>query len=63
MQGIDTNAGKIGDVIIDVDGKPVRKLSDLTDALQDIKLPGKVELTVQRNGAERKVPVNVVSIS
>jgi 2-alkenal reductase len=63
LQGIDTSAGTIGDVIVDVDGKPVRKLSDLTDALQQIKLPGKVELTVERNGSERKVPVDVVSMS
>jgi S1-C subfamily serine protease len=38
LQVIDTNAGKIGDVIVDVDGKQVRKLSDLTDALQQ-RLP------------------------
>ena len=33
LRGVDPNAGAIGDVIVEVNGKPVRRLADLTDHL------------------------------
>lgn len=56
-------AGTVGDVIVAMDGKPVRRLSDLTDALAGVKVPGRVQLTVQRGGSSRTVSVNVVDMS
>ena len=63
LKGIDANAGTVGDVIVAVDGKPVHRLSDLTEALADVKVPGQVQLTVQRGGSSRTVSVNVVDMS
>jgi 2-alkenal reductase len=57
------NAGAIGDVIVEANGKPVRRLSDLTDVLERIKVDGSVALTVLRDGARRNVSVNVVDVS
>jgi 2-alkenal reductase len=62
LHGVDANTGRLGDVITSVDGQPVRKLSDLTRALEKLQMPGKVQLGVVRGGAERKVSIDVVDI-
>jgi 2-alkenal reductase len=62
LHGVDPNTGRLGDVITSVDSQPVRKLSDLTRALEKVQMPGKVQLTVMRGGAERKVSIDVVDI-
>lgn len=63
LQGVDAAAGVIGDVIVAVDGKPVRRLSDLTDALEGTRLPGKVQLTVERAGSRRTISLAVVDVN
>jgi 2-alkenal reductase len=63
LQGINPNVGTTGDVIIAVDDKPVRRLSDLTDALEQVRVPGKVKLTLERGGSRRTVSVDVVDVS
>jgi S1-C subfamily serine protease len=60
---VDENAGTVGDVIVAVDGKPVRRLSDLTDVLERIQLPGKVQLTLERAGSKRTISLDVVDVS
>jgi len=63
LRGVDPNSGTLGDVIVAVDGQPVQRLSDLTDMLERTKLPGKVQLSVERNGTQRTVSVDVVDVS
>jgi 2-alkenal reductase len=63
LQGVDLSSGVLGDVIVEVDGRAVRRLSDLTDALEKINVNGTASLTVLRDGAKRSVRVNVVDIS
>ena len=63
LKGIDADAGTVGDVIVAVDGVPVRRLSDLIDQLERVRVPGKVQLTVQRGGASRTIPVEIVDMS
>ena len=60
--GMDQIPGSLGDVIVAVDGKPVRHLAELTSGLEAVGVGGRVELTVQRNGRERDVTVQVVDI-
>ena len=62
LRGVDPNAGTVGDVIVAVEGQPVRRLSDLTDVLERTKVPGKVQLTVERSGSQRTISVDVVDI-
>lgn len=62
IRGVNEADSTIGDVIVAIDDKPVRKLSDLTDALERIPLPGKARITVQSAGSSRTVPVDVVDI-
>ena len=63
LSGVDAASGTIGDIIVAVNGRTVRKLSDLTDALERVAVPGRVELTVERGGAQRTIPIEVVDIS
>jgi len=63
LQGVNLQAGTVGDVIVEVDGKPVRRLSDLTDAIEEIGVGKKVEITAVRDGRRRKVQTEITDIS
>jgi S1-C subfamily serine protease len=63
LKGVHAANGRIGDVIVAVDGTQVRRLSDLTAALERVRLPGKVQVTVERDGSQRTIPVDVVDMS
>jgi 2-alkenal reductase len=62
LVGINTSDETIGDVVDEVDGKPVRDVSDLTDELAKVGVGGTVHLKVLRNGQTRNVDVKVVDI-
>ena len=53
----------VADVIVVVDGKPVRRLSDLTDAIEEIGVGKKVEITAVRDGRHRKVQAEITDVS
>jgi S1-C subfamily serine protease len=63
LQGVNEAAGTIGDVIVAVDGKPVRRLADLTDLLERVQVPGRVQVTIERGGSQRTIPIDVVDMS
>jgi len=63
LRGVNRATGEPGDVIVAVEGKPVRRLSDLTDELERIRTPGKVNITVDRNGHKQTMNIDVVDIS
>jgi 2-alkenal reductase len=62
IRGVDMSTGQLGDVISEVDGKPVRRLSDLTDQLEQIGAGKSVKLTLKRGSDTREVNVDVVDI-
>jgi 2-alkenal reductase len=62
LAGFDRRAGTIGDVIVAADGKPVRHLSDLTDALEARGVGATMALTTSRGGSERRVEVTIADI-
>jgi 2-alkenal reductase len=62
LRGVNIARGTLGDVIVAVQNKPVRRLADLTEILERLKLPTTVELTVQRGSERRQVTVEVVDI-
>jgi 2-alkenal reductase len=63
LQGINTTTGQLGDVITQVDGKPVDTVADLAADLDEIGVGHPAKLTVERNGSTRKVDVTVEDIS
>jgi len=62
LRGMDTKTGKPGDVIVGVNGKPVRRLADLTQELERVGVGKRVSLAVQRDGRESAVEVDVTDI-
>ena len=62
IRGVNQADGTVGDVIVGINGKPVRKLSDLTDVLDRVPLPGTVQITLQRGGSQRTNSVEVVDM-
>jgi S1-C subfamily serine protease len=63
LRGVEPASGTIGDVIVAANGRPVRRLADLTDILERIPVPGKVEVTVERLGSRRTIALDVVDVA
>jgi len=63
LQGVNTANGTVGDVIVAANGKPVRRLADLSDQLDQTGVGNSVELSVQRQGRTRAVRVQVADVS
>lgn len=59
LNATDPRRGVMGDVIVEAEGRPVRRLADLTNTLDRVGVGGQVNLVVRRgNGTERiSVPV------
>jgi S1-C subfamily serine protease len=62
LRGVDLRSDTIGDVIVAVNGKQVRRLSDFTDMIEQAGVGKTVRLTVNRQGQTRDVDVQVVDI-
>ncbi len=62
LHGAESNSGRLADVIVAVNGKPVHRLPDLTDELERAGVGKRVTLQVKRDGQERSVDVDVVDI-
>ncbi len=63
LRGVDPRTNALGDVITAVNGKQVRRLSDLTDEIEQVGIGHDVHLTVSRQGQTREVDVQIVDIS
>jgi S1-C subfamily serine protease len=63
LQGVDTSNGRLGDVITEVNGKAVQRVSDLTDLIEQIGVGNSIEMTVLRDGQKRKVQIDIADIS
>jgi 2-alkenal reductase len=62
LRGIDTRTKQLGDVIVGVDGNPVRRLPDLTGELERVGVGKRVNLKVKNGAQERAVEVDVTDI-
>ncbi len=62
LRGIDPRTKKPGDIIVGINGKPVRGLADLIQELERVGVGKRVTVTVQRDGREVPVEVEVTDI-
>ena len=62
LVGIDASSGMIGDIIVEADGRPVRRLTDLTEQLERAGVGGEVTLDVERRGDRRDLRVEIIDI-
>ncbi|WP_314951696.1 S1C family serine protease [Bradyrhizobium cosmicum] len=62
IRGVNMSTGAVGDIITAAEGKPVRRLADLTDALEQAGAGKTVRLTVKRGSESRDVNVGIIDI-
>jgi 2-alkenal reductase len=62
LKGIDQETGRLGDVITAVDDRPVRRLPDLTDRLEEVGVGKPVTLALLRGGSMKTVKVEVADL-
>jgi 2-alkenal reductase len=62
LRGVDLSSGTLGDVIVGANGKPVRRMADLTDQLEAVGVNRMISLSIQRGGGTTMVDVPVVDI-
>jgi S1-C subfamily serine protease len=63
IRGVDFSTGDVGDIVTAVDGKPVHRLSDLTDQIEQVGVGKTVRLSLKRGSDRRDVEVAVVDIN
>ncbi len=62
VRGVDMNTGTLGDVIVAINDKPVRHLSDFTDEIERVGAGKTVNLTLMRDGRRRTIELQIVDI-
>ena len=62
LRSTDPARGILGDIIIAAEGRPVRRLADLTNTLDRLGVGGRVALTVQRGDGTTNVTVPIEDI-
>ena len=60
--GVDRSTQTLGDVIVAVDGTPIRTPGELSSRLEKVGVGRKATLTVERGGQTRTVTVDVIDI-
>lgn len=63
LRGTDPRGGVLGDVIMQAEGEPVRRLADLTNTLDRLGVGGAVNLTIRRGDRTVQVSVPITDIS
>ncbi len=61
LRSVDSR-GLLGDVIVSVNGKPVQRLSDLTNEIDEIGIGHDVSLGILRNGRSETVTVTIADV-
>jgi S1-C subfamily serine protease len=62
IRGVDLGSGALGDVIVQADGKPVHRLSDLTDQIEQAGAGKTIRLSLKRGSQTRDINIDIVDI-
>jgi S1-C subfamily serine protease len=62
IRGVDFGSGAIGDVIVQADGKPVHRLSDLTDQIEQVGAGKSIRISLKRGSQTRDINIDIVDI-
>ena len=54
---------ELGDVIVGVNGKPVHRLTDLTNELELVGVGKSVDIALNRGGSKTSLTVNVTDVT
>src|SRR5437868_7033367 len=62
IRGVDFSSGALGDVIVQADGKPVHRLSDLTDQIEQVGAGKSIRISLKRGSQTRDINIDIVDI-
>jgi S1-C subfamily serine protease len=62
IRGVDLSSGALGDVIVQADGKPVHRLSDLTDQIEQAGAGKSIRINLKRGSQTRDINIEIVDI-
>lgn len=62
IRGVDLGSGALGDVIVQADGKPVHRLSDLTDQIEQAGAGKSIRIGLKRGSQTRDINIDIVDI-
>ncbi|NOJ44498.1 S1C family serine protease [Bradyrhizobium australiense] len=62
IRGVDFSSGALGDVIVQADGKPVHRLSDLTDQIEQVGAGKSIRISLRRGSQTRDINIDIVDI-
>jgi 2-alkenal reductase len=62
LEGIKTLSEPIGDVVVAANGKPIRRLSDLNNQLDQVGIGNQVDLSIERKGSKTSVSLKVTDM-
>ena len=63
IRGVNQQTGALGDVIVSAGDKPVRRLADLTDEIDQVGVGQQITLALNRGGSRTSVTLDIVDIS
>jgi 2-alkenal reductase len=63
LRGINLTNGELGDIIVAVDDKPVRRLAEFSDRVDQIGVGKTVQLTLNRRGSRATVAVEIADVT
>jgi 2-alkenal reductase len=62
LRGVNPTTGALGDVIVAVNERQVRRLADLTDEIEQVGVGKTVNLTLNRGGSQTSITVEITDI-
>ncbi len=62
IRGVDFGSGALGDVIVQAEGKPVHRLSDLTDQIEQVGAGKSIRISLKRGSQTRDINIDIVDI-
>jgi S1-C subfamily serine protease len=62
IRGVDLSSGALGDVIVQADGKPVHRLTDLTDQIEQVGAGKSIRIGLKRGPQTRDITIDIVDI-
>jgi 2-alkenal reductase len=62
IRGVDFGSGALGDVIVQADGRPVHRLSDLTDQIEQVGAGKSIRISLKRGSQTRDINIDIVDV-
>jgi S1-C subfamily serine protease len=62
LRGINASSAPIGDVVVAANGKPIHRMSDLNDELEEVGIGNQVALSIERKGTRTSVSLKVADL-